>query len=85
MLNVSWLFPVKNGRHRHGEYRTSKSDTDNLNKLLKDCMTACGYWYNDEQVARETIVKLWVKEEPGLMVVVKKLGEAFCTDAEEDV
>ena len=32
-----------------GEYRTTKPDTDNLQKLLKDCMTATGFWTDDAQ------------------------------------
>ena len=32
-LIVKWCFP--RGRHSDGEYRTTKPDTDNLNKLLK--------------------------------------------------
>lgn len=36
-LRVSWLFPK--GRHKDGEYRITKPDTDNLQKMLKDCMT----------------------------------------------
>ncbi|MGN1108734.1 MAG: RusA family crossover junction endodeoxyribonuclease, partial [Oscillospiraceae bacterium] len=30
--------PLK-GSHKDGEYRITKPDTDNLQKLLKDCMT----------------------------------------------
>ena len=37
-LTTWWCFPVS-GKHHHGEYRTSKPDTDNLVKMLKDVMT----------------------------------------------
>ena len=40
-LRVSWFFPK--GRHKDGEYRITKPDTDNLQKMLKDCMTLCGF------------------------------------------
>ena len=30
----------------------TKPDTDNLQKLLKDCMTKCGFWKDDAQVVR---------------------------------
>ena len=56
-LIVKWCFPK--GRHSDGEYRTTKPDTDNLNKLLKDCMTKCGYWKDDALVASEIIEKFW--------------------------
>ena len=38
LLNVLWAFPTKS--HKEGTYRTTRPDTDNLQKLLKDCMTA---------------------------------------------
>ena len=50
-LRVSWLFPK--GRHKDGEYRITKPDTDNLQKMLKDCMTALGFWSDDALVASE--------------------------------
>lgn len=40
-LRVSRLFPK--GRHKDGEYRITKPDTDNLQKMLKGCMTLCGF------------------------------------------
>ena len=41
-LIVKWCFQTK-GRHKDGEYRITKPDTDNLQKLLKDCMTSVGF------------------------------------------
>lgn len=54
---VKWLFPK--GRHRDGEYRTTKPDTDNLQKLLKDCMTVAGFWKDDALVCSEIVEKFW--------------------------
>ena len=42
-LVVKWLFPIS-GSHQNGEYKTTRPDTDNLQKMLKDCMTKCGFW-----------------------------------------
>lgn len=56
-LRVSRLFPK--GRHKDGEYRITKPDTDNLQKMLKDCMTLCGFWTDDALVASEICEKLW--------------------------
>ena len=39
-LVVKWCFP--RGAHKDGEYRITKPDTDNLQKLLKDVMTELG-------------------------------------------
>lgn len=69
-LVTKWCFP--RGRHRDGEYRTTKPDTDNLQKLLKDCMTAAGYWKDDALVASEIVEKFWA-ERPGVYIRVEPL------------
>lgn len=71
-LTVRWLFP--RGRHRDGEWRITRPDTDNLQKLLKDCMTRCGFWKDDALVASETAEKLWA-EAPGIYVKIEELEE----------
>lgn len=70
-LTVKWLFP--GGRHRDGEYRTTKHDTDNLQKLLKDCMTICGFWSDDALVASEICEKFWA-DKAGIYVRIEELG-----------
>ena len=67
-LLVKWCFP--RGRHGDGEYRVTKPDTDNLNKLLKDCMTDAGFWKDDAQVCCEIVEKFWA-EIPGIYVKVE--------------
>lgn len=69
-LIVKWLFPK--GRHRNGEYKITKPDTDNLNKMLKDVMTDAGFWKDDAQVASEIIEKFWA-DIPGIYVQVDLL------------
>lgn len=69
-LIVKWCFPK--GRHRNGEYKTTKPDTDNLNKLLKDCMTECGFWKDDALVASEICEKFWA-ETSGIYVRIDSL------------
>ena len=59
-LIVKWCFQTK-GRHKDGEYRITKPDTDNLQKLLKDCMTSVGFWSDDAQVASEIVEKFWAE------------------------
>lgn len=71
-LTVRWMFP--RGRHRDGEYRVTRPDTDNLQKLLKDCMTRCGFWKDDALVASETAEKLWA-EAPGIYIRIEELEE----------
>ncbi|RKJ79187.1 RusA family crossover junction endodeoxyribonuclease [Butyricicoccus sp. 1XD8-22] len=69
-LVVKWCFP--RGRHRDGAYRVTKPDTDNLQKLLKDCMTQAGFWQDDAQVCSEIVEKFWA-ERPGIYVKVEPL------------
>lgn len=71
-LLVKWCFP-RRGRHRDGEYRITKPDTDNLQKLLKDCMTKLDYWTDDALVASEIVEKFWA-EQPGIYIRIESLG-----------
>ena len=69
-LFVKWLFP--RGRHPDGAYRITRPDTDNLQKLLKDCMTQCGYWQDDALVASEIVEKFWA-DVPGIWIRIEEL------------
>ena len=55
-----------------GEYKITKPDTDNLQKLLKDCMTAVRFWSDDAQVASEVVEKFWA-DIPGIYIRVTEL------------
>ncbi len=70
-LLVKWLFP-RGKRHKDGEYRITKPDTDNLQKMLKDCMTGLGFWEDDALVASEHVEKFWA-EVPGIYIVIEEL------------
>lgn len=70
-LMVKWLFPIT-GNHHDGEYKTSKPDTDNLQKILKDLMTALHFWKDDAIVASEIIEKFYA-EKPGLFICIQEL------------
>ena len=74
-LTTVWLFP-KGRSHRNGEWRITKPDTDNLQKLLKDCMTRCGFWRDDAQVVREAVEKRWSDEPSGIYIEITPLEEA---------
>lgn len=69
-LVVKWCFPK--GKHKNGEYRTTKPDTDNLQKLLKDCMMAVGFWKDDAVVASEICEKFWA-DMPGIYIRIEEL------------
>ncbi|MCK3937262.1 RusA family crossover junction endodeoxyribonuclease, partial [Streptococcus suis] len=72
-LTVKWLFP-RTKKSQHGQYKTTKPDTDNLQKLLKDCMTAVGFWEDDAQVASEVVEKFW-SDQVGIYIKVEVLDE----------
>lgn len=72
-LLVKWCFPVL-GKHQDGEYKTTKPDTDNLQKLLKDVMTDLRYWKDDAQVASEIVEKFWA-DKPGIYIRIEELEE----------
>ncbi|WP_236253677.1 RusA family crossover junction endodeoxyribonuclease [Streptococcus mitis] len=56
----------------NGQYKTTKPDTDNLQKLLKDCMTKLGYWQDDAQVASEIVEKFWA-DTVGIYIKIEEL------------
>ena len=71
-LYTRWQFKTK-VKKLDGAYKTTKPDTDNLVKLLKDCMTDCGFWHDDAQIAKEVIEKVWDME-PCIVVQIDKLN-----------
>ena len=75
-LSVIWLFP-KGKFHKNGEWRTTRPDTDNLQKLLKDCMTKCGFWKDDAQVVSERVEKRWSDEPTGIYVEITELETRY--------
>ena len=70
-LVVKWCFP--RGGHADGEYRVTKPDVDNIQKLLMDCRTAVGFWKDDAQVASLVVEKFWA-EVPGIYISITELA-----------
>ncbi len=68
-LITKWCFPIT-GKHSDGEYKYTKPDTDNLQKLLKDCITASGFWEDDALVVSEITEKFWAKI-PGIYIRIE--------------
>lgn len=71
-LLTKWCFP--RGKHKDGSWKTTKPDTDNSIKLLKDCMTKLGYWRDDALVASEITQKFWAAI-PGIYVKIEELED----------
>lgn len=70
-LVVKWCFPIT-GNHKDGEYKTTRPDTDNLIKLLKDCMTKLQFWTDDAIVASEINEKFYAVL-PGVYIRIEEL------------
>jgi len=70
-LITKWCFPLTGGR-KDGQYKTTRPDTDNLQKLLKDVMTDLGFWTDDALVASEIAEKFWAKL-PGIYIAIEEL------------
>lgn len=72
-LVVKWCFPTCDPK-RYNTYKPTRPDTDNLQKLFKDCMTKLGYWHDDAQVASDISEKFYA-ETPGIFVRVEEINE----------
>lgn len=70
-LIVKWIFPADD-KHRPEEWKTSKPDTDNLEKALKDEMTKLRFWKDDAQVCSEVTEKFY-GEYPGIWIRTEEL------------
>ena len=72
-LMVQWRF-LTAIKKLDQTWKTTKPDTDNLNKLLKDCMTQTRFWQDDAQVVHEAISKIWVMHDPGIIISIYDLS-----------
>jgi Holliday junction resolvase RusA-like endonuclease len=66
---VKWCFPII-GNHYDGEYKDTKPDAHNLDKMLFDIMEDLGYWDNDARVASEIIEKFYANI-PGIYICIE--------------
>lgn len=74
-LGVSWAFTRP--KSVKGSWKTSKPDTDNLQKMLKDVMTDCGFWKDDAQVCSENVEKVYhdADEKHGILILIKPITQ----------
>ena len=73
ILRVDFVFPASR-EHKAGTPKTTRPDTDNMVKLLKDCLTHAGFWEDDAQVFDETVIKYY-DTDPGVKIYIRRLGE----------
>lgn len=72
-MESKWIF--KKPKSGKGTYMICRPDCDNLQKLLQDCMTRCGFWKDDSQVM-PCIQKVWTEDEPhGVMIKIYSLSD----------
>lgn len=72
-LVVRFVYPA--GKRKEtgvGQWRTARPDTDNMIKLLKDCMTKLRFWGDDAQVCRELVEKFYGRV-PGIYIKIDAL------------
>ena len=72
LLEVEWGFPCKK-KAAGGTWKITRPDTDNMIKLLKDCMTRLGYWHDDSQVCKEILTKRWSADVGYIRIKVEAL------------
>ncbi|GAA0382526.1 RusA family crossover junction endodeoxyribonuclease [Paenibacillus motobuensis] len=70
-LIVKWCFPLT-GKAADGQYKHTKPDIDNSQKLLLDCMTACGFWKDDALIVSLIAEKFWAAF-PGIYIRIEEL------------
>ena len=55
-LTMEWTF--LRPKSATSVWMTNKPDTDNLQKMIKDVMTECGFWFDDAYVCVEVVAKV---------------------------
>jgi Holliday junction resolvase RusA-like endonuclease len=70
-LTVKWCFLIT-GKHSDGEYKYTRPDNSNMQKLLEDCMEDLGFYKNDSQIASLIVEKFWAKL-PGIYIKIDEV------------
>lgn len=72
-LYVVWYFGTKDKKKIRARWKTTRPDTDNMLKGLKDCLAECGYCEDDAQIVIEILGKRWTVPEDARIEIC--LGE----------
>jgi Holliday junction resolvase RusA-like endonuclease len=74
-LTTIWYFRRPDGNN--DVFKTTKPDTDNMLKTLKDCLTKTKFWKDDSLVASEHTVKVYANpgERIGIQITIHSLEE----------
>jgi Holliday junction resolvase RusA-like endonuclease len=71
-LVVKWCYKYDDNKHPLGSWKITRPDTDNMLKLLKDCLEKEGYFKNDSQVASEINQKFY-NDVQGIFITVREM------------
>ncbi len=71
-LTVKWLFPIT-GNRKNGEYKDTRPDNGNSNKLLEDCMEDLGYFERGDQQIASLIVEHFWADTPGIYIKIEEV------------
>ena len=73
-LSVWWHFGTPDRKKQDAYWKVTRPDTDNMIKLLKDCLTQVGFWKDDSQVASECLHKTWtIPTEANTFIKIEEL------------
>lgn len=74
ILDVKWVYPFRKSEPQKNRYDglpcVTRSDADNLCKLLLDCMTRLGYWLDDAQIFDLHFTKFY-SDNPRIEIEIK--------------
>lgn len=70
-LICDWYFP-RGKSHKKDRWKTTRPDTDNLQKGLKDVMTRLGFWTDDARVCFEQCTKKYA-DDPCIKITIQRL------------
>lgn len=72
-LVVRWFYPEEDS-HRSGDFKTTKPDLDNMNKLLGDALQELGFVKDDAHIAHLDITKMY-SDLPGVQIILTEMEE----------
>lgn len=72
-LSVLFVFDVKD-KKKWGKYKTSRPDNLNFFKEPEDAMTEVGFWFDDSQVVKHELTKVY-GEKARIVILVEELEE----------
>lgn len=67
-ITIHFQFDIKDKKKR-GKWKTTRPDTDNMEKLLLDCMTKAGFWLDDSQVVSKWSLKQYSELRSAAIVI----------------